>query len=89
MQLISTATRYSGARPKDRFHVHFVSRPPKQRPSDGMTENGGDRLRHRGDDARGLLGPLHSELAVHARHHEVNAGKDLIRIVQYNGKLTG
>jgi hypothetical protein len=47
-----------------------------------MTENAGEPVGHRFDDASGLLCLVASEAAVDACHNEVEGGENIVRIVQ-------
>ena len=71
-----------GTSGEDRLDVHLIARPAQQLPSGHVAQNGGKRILHRANDALRLGLSVELEAAVDARHHEIEARQDVIRIIE-------
>src|SRR4051794_8181912 len=71
-----------GACRKDLFNVHIVARPPKELAACHVAKNGDERMGHSAQNAFGLFLPFLSELAMDARHDEIEATQHIVRIVE-------
>jgi hypothetical protein len=71
-----------GTGSKDAFNVDIITWPSQQLPSSHMAENCRVWIRHRSQDPLGLRRAILAKLAVNARHNEIKAADDLVRVVE-------
>src|SRR5437762_323163 len=62
--------------------IYLVARPPKKLTSRHMPEDRDKPILHRANDAIGLLLPVLPELAMDARHDEVELAQHVVWIVE-------
>jgi hypothetical protein len=71
-----------GTGAQNRFHIDVIARPPEQKPSGHVAQDGAEGIGDCFDDPGGLLAFLAAKTTMHAGHDKIEAGEDVLRVVE-------